>query len=127
MLPDDEEVGLCHLSCFMFTHRCDSAHLGQERVTDQRPTQTGGNLDLGGQFERPEEESAALRQGQERSRCGCKAQEETGLSGRNRDQNQDPDWVHKTKTSTDEEEVNYNREAIENLCIYYFVYSLLGL
>ena len=65
----------------MFTHRRDGAGVGQKRVTAQRSAQTGGNLDLGGEFKRSEEESAALQQGQERTCWGRKAQEETGFFG----------------------------------------------
>ena len=80
--------------------------MGQKWVIAERSSPTGGNLHLSRQSQRPEEESAALQPGPERTCCGCKAQEETRFSGRIRDQNQDQDWVYKTKTGSDEEEVN---------------------
>lgn len=89
-----------------FLHRCDGARVGQKRDTDRRPGQKGGGLDVGGQRARLAETSAALRSRQEGSRCGCEAQEETGFSGRIRDQNQESDGKRETKTSSDEEAVS---------------------
>lgn len=99
-----EDVESSHQSHIVSTHRRDGARLEQERVIDQwSARRAGGHLDLGGQSKTAEEESAALKQGPERSCYGCKAEEETGFSRRMWDQNQDQD---QTETSTNEEEVN---------------------
>lgn len=114
-------------SCLARTCRCDSAGVGQKRVSDERLAQAGGSPDLSGAFERPEEESAALQQGEERTGRRWEAQEETGFSGRAGDQNQDRDWVFKTETGTDAEEVSDVKVTlVKSLYIFFCLLFMLS-